>query len=309
MSDPTDEYKVPIAKVEVTTSTTVDGGTRHRILLADALKLTASCPYCFAEMYRHRNLVAVPSVLTGDEPSSVESVIAGKGTSKSIPFKGIKFSVWHKSLSCTVFSDAHERKLRNMAVEPSLWAKSLAFVVESDEPAAIWVDTFIVFPNLTWKHARSVFLDHFQSADFMLTLQRECEWEAIRQSSGKTVQSFGHRFSSLVQRVRLGCTKADMRPLIVQHFISRLQPSLHREFIRWQASMGCMVSLDEKSGKGADDDADKPPAKSRTLVAELTFEQVWRTCINYLWHRCQYQMLEVFTHSHQVQKNLVVDSQ
>ena len=277
MSDPIDDAKVPIAKVEVTTSTTVDVGDCHlelRILLADGFKLTASCPNCSAAIYRHRNLVVVPSVLTGDEPSSVESVTAGKGTSKSIPFKGIKFSVWHKSLSCTVFLDAHERKLRNMAVEPSLWAKSLAFVVESDEPAAIWVDTHIVLPNLTWKHARSVFLDHFQSADFMLTLQRE--WEAIRQSSGETVQSFGHRFSSLVQR--LGYTKADMRPLIVQHFISRLQPSLHREFIRWQASIGCMVSLDEKSEKG-DDDADEPPVKYSTLVAELTFEQVWRTCI------------------------------
>ena len=112
--------------------------------------------------------------------------------------RGITFPTYTKSQACVPFIKQVEQRLVTNNVPKEEWYRSLMCVV--DEPTwSDWVMLNIVEPKLDWDQAKKLFIQHFQSSDYAITLLNN--YRNCKQKNTESVQSFSDRFTSLVDQL------------------------------------------------------------------------------------------------------------
>lgn len=199
-------------------------GPRCNIFIDDlistySLQPDKPCPVCNHRIGFHDQRPA---------SSSVSSPKKGNDGSKSVlPQWGVDYKV------VKLFLERFERVLTGDLVDKSHWPRLLLKATPNSHDG-YWVNKYIVEAEKDWSEAKQLFADHFESYAYQQKLT--LDYERMKQFKDETTQRYTDRFMQLLEQLDFDPDQ----PLVIQHYLNGLLPSIHANLLRHMESAALM---------------------------------------------------------------------
>ena len=140
---------------------------------------------------------------------------------------------WSNQMICEVFLRKLEAQLKAYTIPQVDWFRILVLLFSNDINAQDWVRANIAEadPLPSWQEAKIILTSHFETADYYELLKQQ--YLSCHQTTGETAQMYGDRFRYLCDQLGY----SDNNEVVINHFLSRLQPKLYAEFLEFKADM------------------------------------------------------------------------
>jgi hypothetical protein len=180
---------------------------------------------------RNDNLVPLPTHPVSPSDQSVPVTIEFHKVLSTIS-KQLESIKWSNQSSARDFIDALDMTLLNSPLPRNQYIHLIPMMIPPKYMNMVeYINTNISHPLVSWDTAKTIFLQHYQAADWEDTYKRE--YNTCVQRSKESVQQYADRFSTLCNRLRY----TDDNPVNIENFIQRLQPNVQIELTRYRSRL------------------------------------------------------------------------
>jgi hypothetical protein len=211
----------------------------------DRLPFTQACPVCTVVVGRHnrRPQVIMPAVQAAEAQHAASPRSASPGhheekEEKTMDrakatieiMKLLKKDVlpkWNSSSTVPyVYLQTIERNMSLTRIPTEHWNIVLLLTHPMESTSSCeWIKTELIDKQVPWAKSKELFTAHFQSADYMLTLENKLD--RCRQGKTQSVQAYSDYFKNLITQLNVPC---DDRTTI-RKFLKGLTPDMYKRFL------------------------------------------------------------------------------
>lgn len=196
-----------------------------------------ACPTCHKPvgLHAHTPPAPIPPVVAPQPPPPVPDHKQDDDPERSTRFNprnlhklAASLPKWEKKSVARVFLKTMENKLGPLEVPSEYWGKLLVYLV-SDFASQEWISKNIIDKNLSWTDTKKVFIDHFQSADYLTSLRRK--FPSMKQEADESMQVFGDRFLDAAAQLNI----EDNDALVIQQLIDHVKSNIRSKLLDYRA--------------------------------------------------------------------------